>query len=221
MTVATKSKRNWRELVSMLAGRTEKALAGYGDLVTRLARGEDLDPAAVEKLLAAVGRSPDDLERDVTRKAERLRLAAEIERLELLALEGEQANTEIGLLVSAHNATVERMSRELTERLEPLRMKTAQAAPARSQADDVRRQLIDGADPELVEQSRQVHDDLREAVADEQHAVAVLDEHRSRLGVKRDDPAVADLRIRAEQLTNRVRELQSQAESIMAARVKP
>ena len=218
--VATK-RTNWRQVIDLLTGKTEKNLESYGDAVTRLAAGEGLDPAAVEKLLAAVGRSPDDLERDVTRKAERLRLVAEIDRLELLALEGERADAEIGRLVSAHNATVERMSRELTERLEPLRMKTAESAPARSQADDVRRRLIDGADPELVEQSRQVHDDLREAVADEQHAFAVLDERRSLLGVKRDDPAVADLRIRAEQLANRVRELQSQSESIMSARVKP
>jgi hypothetical protein len=225
MTTATKPKRNWRELVAILAGRTEKNLEGYGDLVNRLASGEQFDEGAVERCLNLAGKSADDLTADVARKTQRLAWQGEIERLEALALEGEAADREKSRLIQQHNQQVESMVKALEEIVAPLRMKSAEASSASSMANDLRTKLLNGADAELLEQADRVHTELRQALANESRLrdrVQTMRPQVERAEQEQLDGAAGsrreldNLRVRLDEASKRVRELRQQSEDLTA-----
>ncbi len=181
MVVSSKSKFSWRVAIDALAGRRVKALEGFDDLVSRAARGESFSEADAERVLNLSGRTPDEFAEAVERKAERLRLAGEVERRERLAEAGHEAEAEELRIVAEHNERVAAMARELEPRLSELRRIQNESASARTRASDFRARLSATADYELLNQERTVAAELREAVAAEHHAWNVLDDKRSRV----------------------------------------
>jgi hypothetical protein len=230
MATATKQRTNWRQVIDLLIGKTEKALEGYGDLVTRMAAGEDLEAGAVEKTLDAAGKTADDLEADVARRQERIRLAGEIERLERLAETLPELGAEETRLVTEHNRRVGDMLSVLEPKLAELRQLQNERTPCRSQADDARRKLADTADDELHEQERAVQSELREALAEQTNATGQFHEMRllaesAEANSDRRAPEyheqVLGLKTWMDRSAKRVRDLQSRLEEIAEAKVKP
>ena len=230
MVATVKSKMGWRAMIDLLAGRTEKALEGYGDLVSRLASGEQVDESAVERCLNLSGKSPDDLERAVASKAERIRLAAEIERLEGLAETLHELEAEEALLVTEHNQRVSDMLAVLEPKLVELRQLQNERMGSRSQADDARRRLADTADDELHEQERAVQSELREALAEQTNATGQYHEMRllAETAEANSDRRAAEYHEQAlglkswlDRATKRVRDLQSRLAEIHEAKMTP
>jgi hypothetical protein len=228
MVVASKSKFSWRVAVESLVGRRAKALEGFDDLVERAARGESFSEADVERTLNLSGRSPDEFAEAVERKAERIRLAAEIERLESLAEQSHEAEMEERRIVTAHNERVAEMVAELQPKLLALRERQNSGVGGRSQADDLRRRLADSCDPGLFEQAKALQDELSEALAiqrnatDQYHDARALAESAENRGDARAEEfrqnamGVQQWKGRADK---RVAELQARAETVQAAMV--
>lgn len=218
---ATVTKSGWRGLVNRLTSQAAKSVADYSDLVERLASGEEIADTQVEAALHKAGKSPFDLSSDVASKIERLRLAKEIERLEALAREGDEADGEIRKLVAAHDEAVAKLVREVNAKMEQLRLKVAAAAPASGQINDLRGKLLATADERMKEQQAHILADLREAVEVARRAHEILQDEIILRGVSRDDQQVHDLRVRAEQADERVKQVQQQAADIQVEMMRP
>jgi hypothetical protein len=228
MVVSSKSKFSWRSIVESLAGRREKSLEGFDDLVSRAARGERFDEPDAERILAQVGKSAEEFAEAVERKAERLRLSTEIVRLESLAESAHEAEQEETRLVAQHNLRVAEMLAELEPRLAEARRKQNEYAVCGSQANDLRRRLVDGCDTELSEQAQAVQSELREALSIQRNATSQFDDARAlaQSAENRDEPRAEEFRQQEmglrqwkERADKRVAELQSRLEAITAAMV--
>jgi hypothetical protein len=228
MVVSSKSKFSWRGVVEALAGRREKSLESYADLVSRSVAGESFAETDAERVLNLAGKTLDEFTADVERRLERQRLAAEIVRLEAMAESAFEAEKEESRLVTAHNERVAAMVAELQPKLHALRERQNSGVGGLLQANDMRSRLMDSCDPELCEQSRTVQAELREALSIQRNATSQFDDARAlaQNAENRDDPRAKELRQNAlgaqqwrERADARVAELQSRLESITAAMV--
>lgn len=230
----TKAPFSWRSLIAELAGKRERAIADYGDLVDRLAAGEELSEAAVESALTKAGKSPFDLESDVAERVERREWAAEIERLRTTVADGEQAHRDDEAAIQRHNAAVERMLAELDKVRSGLRPRVHAGTAAAAKIDELESKLRKSAPAHLGEQQFAIRDELTEAVTALNRHDDYLDRNRVkwRAAVQRDEP-LGDMSVAAcsaalkeqervrETLAARVSELQGQMDAIEQQKVQP
>jgi len=158
------AKFSWKTLIENLAGKRERAIADYQDLIDRMAGGEEITEAAIEAALAKCGKSVFDLQSDVAAKAERVEWVAEIERLRAVVADGEQAAHDDERLVAEHNATVERMLIELDKIRSGLRPRVHAGTAAASRIGDLEHKLRSSPPSHLTEQQAAVSGKIREAV---------------------------------------------------------
>jgi hypothetical protein len=221
---------SWRSIVESLAGHREKALEGYSDLVSRSVAGESFAETDAERVLNLAGKTLDEFTADVERRLERLRLAADIVRLESLAESAYEAEQEESRLVAEHNRRVAEMVAALEPKLVALRELQNSGLSARLQVDDLRRQLIDGCDPGLFEQAKALQGELSEALSIQRNATSQFDDARAlaESAENRGDARAEEFRQQEmglrqwrERSDARVAELNSRLESITAAMVQP
>ena len=221
---------SWRTLIAELAGKRERAIADYADLVDRLAAGEEITEAAVEAALAKADKSPFDLQSDVASKAERVEMVAEIERLRAVVADGEQAAHDDERLVAEHNATVERMLIELDKIRSGLRPRVHAGTAAASRIFDLEYKLRSSPPAHVTEQQAVVSGKIREAVAvhnrreNEWVDLKVAADRAEREQPEGWETLVAerDLRKRlADQVAAELKELQAQADELAKQMVQP
>jgi hypothetical protein len=80
-----------RDLIGDLKWRRAQRLRDFRAVALRIARGEAVDPAAVERVLIDASMTPDDLENAVALAKRRLALAAEVEGAEAFGVEADKA----------------------------------------------------------------------------------------------------------------------------------
>ncbi len=243
MTTATKeqatakeSKWNWRGLVERLATKRTKAVADYADLVDRLASGEEIPDATVEATLNKLGKSVFDLQADVATKAERVAWCAEIDRLRVVAADGDAAEAEEQVAITAHNAAVEKMLSDLQAKRLPLQARKEAGGSAAARIADLHHKLVAACPVDLLEQQAAVRAELVEAVDSLQRQDNYLSEWRttwrrqidgaddSAEGQQQADAAelaLAEQQRQRDVLAARVADLQGQMDEIESAKVKP
>jgi hypothetical protein len=243
MTTATKetatakeSKWNWRGLVERLATKRTKAIGDYAELVERLAGGEEMADATVEATLNKLGKSVYDLQADVATKAERLAWAAEIERLQVVAADGEKAEAEDTAIIAAHNAAVAKLAAETDAKRLPLQARKQAGSSATVRISDLNYKLVTGCPAHLLEQQTAIMSELREAVAALARQDDYLSQWRTTWRRQADDAddtpegrqqaeaaeaALAEQQRQRDEKAARVADLQAQMADIEAAKVKP
>jgi hypothetical protein len=224
------AKFSWKTLIENLAGKRERAIADYQDLIDRMAGGEEITEAAIEAALAKCGKSVFDLQSDVAAKAERVEWVAEIERLRTVVADGEQAAHDDERLVAEHNATVERMLIELDKIRSGLRPRVHAGSAAASRIFDLEHKLRSSPPAHVTEQQAVVHGKVGEALArfnrrqDEWVDIKTSADRAEREQSEGWETLVAerDLRKRlADQVAAELKELQAQADELAKQMVQP
>lgn len=235
-TKEVESKWSWRGLVERLATKRTKAISDYAELVDRLAGGEEITDAQVEAALNKAAKSPFDLERDVATKAERVAWCAEIERLQAVVSDGEAAEAEEQVAITAHNAAIEKMVGDLRAKLSPLQARKLASGSAKAQIENLRHKLVTGCPDHLLAQQNAIMQELREAVTALQRQDDYLSEWRTTWRRQIDEAdespegrqladatksSLTEQQRQRDDLARRVADLQGQMDEIEAAKVRP
>ena len=192
--------------------RTESAVASYRELVAAISTGQEPNPIDVERLLAEVGKSLDDLRKDVEHYQRRMALKASVAAMPKL----KDQRRELDEQIAAADRTLEAAEKQHEETTDPLYFRRREVDKALSdgssalselvyscQDSDLRRELeeceaelrrLDEQRRDLDSQAHRMDLRAQEEHQDAEHQILLGDTRRGHDRAKRHEQQAESLR---------------------------